>query len=49
MKSKTREIKTLTSGLADTDSEGVDMTQFIGTPELKILDPFLLFDAFESD
>lgn len=44
-----RELHTVTSGLPVTDGDGVKMTRVIGTPELNMLDPFLLFDAFESD
>ena len=32
-----------------TDGAGVRLTRVIGTPELSMLDPFLLLDAFESD
>jgi len=49
MNTKIRELQTLTSGLPTTDGDGVKMTRVIGTPELNMLDPFLLFDAFESD
>lgn len=31
------------------DGAGVNMTRIIGTPELDHVDPFLLFDVFESD
>lgn len=31
------------------DGDGVKITRYIGTPELDILDPFLLLDIFESD
>ncbi len=31
------------------DGDGVRMTRIIGTPELNMLDPFLLLDAFGSD
>ncbi|SFL02076.1 hypothetical protein SAMN05216302_102661 [Nitrosomonas aestuarii] len=44
-----RELRTVTSGLPVTDGDGVKMTRVIGTPELNMLDPFLLFDAFESN
>ena len=47
--SKIRKLKTLTSGIATTDGDGVKMIRIIGTPELNMLDPFLLFDAFGSD
>ncbi|MGD2130559.1 MAG: pirin family protein [Lysobacterales bacterium] len=32
-----------------TDGDGVRMTRIIGTPQLDMLDPFLLLDCFESD
>jgi len=49
MKTQTRELRSVTAGLPTTDGDGVKMTQVIGTPELNMLDPFLLFDAFEFD
>ncbi len=49
MKAKIRELKILTSGVPTSDGDGVKMTRFIGTSELNMLDPFLLFDALESD
>jgi redox-sensitive bicupin YhaK (pirin superfamily) len=45
----TREIVATTPGIPATDGDGVKMTRVIGTPELNMLDPFLLLDAFESD
>ena len=45
----TRELQTLTSGQPVSDGDGVKMTRIIGTPELNMLDPFLLLDAFETD
>jgi len=45
----TREIVATTSGVPATDGDGVRMTRVIGSPELNMLDPFLLLDAFESD
>jgi redox-sensitive bicupin YhaK (pirin superfamily) len=45
----TREIVGTTPGMPATDGDGVKMTRVIGTPELNLLDPFLLLDAFESD
>lgn len=44
-----RELQRITSGLPVSDGDGVKMTRVIGTPELNMLDPFLLLDAFESD
>lgn len=49
VKRVTRELQTLTSGQPVSDGDGVKMTRVIGTPELNMLDPFLLFDAFETD
>lgn len=49
MSTQIRELQTLTSGIPTTDGEGVKMTRVIGTPELNVLDPFLLLDVFESD
>ncbi len=45
----TRALQTLTSGQPVSDGDGVKMTRIIGTPELNMLDPFLLLDTFESD
>jgi len=45
----TRELLTTTPGLPASDGDGVRMTRIIGTPELNMLDPFLLLDAFGSD
>jgi quercetin 2,3-dioxygenase len=44
-----RELETVTSGIAASDGDGVKLTRVIGSPEINMLDPFLLFDAFESD
>jgi len=44
-----RELQSVSSGLATSDGDGVQMTRIIGTPSLNMLDPFLLLDAFESD
>ncbi len=49
MKPIVRELRTVTSGRPTTDGNGVKMTRIIGTPELNMLDPFLLLDAFETD
>ncbi|MCZ6804186.1 MAG: pirin family protein [Proteobacteria bacterium] len=49
MNDQVRQIVKFTSGLPATDGDGVKLTRIIGTPELDMLDPFLLFDAFESD
>ena len=44
-----RELQFLSDGQAAMDGDGVRMTRLIGTPELNMLDPFLLLDNFESD
>jgi len=44
-----RRVISTTTGLPTTDGAGVNMTRLIGTSELDHLDPFLLFDVFESD
>ncbi len=49
MYTKIRELQTVSSGIPTTDGDGVKMTRVIGTPELNILDPFLLLDVFETD
>ncbi len=49
VKRVTRELQTLTSGQAVSDGDGVKITRVIGTPELNMLDPFLLLDALETD
>ncbi len=49
MSEQVRELTTVTQGHPAMDGDGVRMTRVIGTPELNMLDPFLLLDAFESD
>ncbi|MAG77159.1 MAG: quercetin 2,3-dioxygenase, partial [Colwelliaceae bacterium] len=44
-----RELRHLTQGMPASDGAGVKLTRLIGTPELNMLDPFLMLDAFESD
>jgi redox-sensitive bicupin YhaK (pirin superfamily) len=44
-----RELVKATPGSPASDGDGVRMTRIIGTPELNMLDPFLLLDAFGSD
>jgi redox-sensitive bicupin YhaK (pirin superfamily) len=36
-------------GIATSDGDGVLLTRIIGSPQLNMLDPFLLLDCFESD
>jgi len=49
MSAKIRELRTVISGFPTSDGDGVKMTRLIGSPELNSLDPFLLFDVFESE
>jgi len=49
MNSQSRKLKTIISGIPASDGDGVKLTRIIGSPELNMLDPFLLFDVFESD
>ena len=44
-----RELQFSTPGMPASDGDGVKMTRIIGTPQLNMLDPFLLLDAFGSD
>ena len=44
-----REVDQIIKGMAASDGDGVNMTRVIGTPQLNVLDPFLLLDAFGSD
>lgn len=49
MKIQNRELQTKLAGLPAIDGDGVKLTRIIGSPELNMLDPFLLLDTFESD
>ena len=44
-----RKISRVVRGAATTDGAGVELTRVIAQPELPMLDPFLLLDAFRSD
>ena len=46
---KVRELVELTSGIPASDGDGVRLTRIIGSPEINMVDPFLLLDSFESD
>lgn len=37
------------TGMATSDGAGVELTRVIGSPELPLLDPFLMLDVFHSD
>jgi hypothetical protein len=44
-----RQILEIIDGMKTSDGDGVQLTRIIGTSQLNMLDPFLLFDAFGSD
>jgi redox-sensitive bicupin YhaK (pirin superfamily) len=44
-----REVLFTTAGQRASDGDNVILTRLIGSPQLDMLDPFLLLDAFESD
>ena len=45
----TRKIDKIIQGTMTSDGAGVNLTRIIGSPELNMLDPFLLLDEFGSD
>jgi len=44
-----RRVLGILPGRATSDGAGVKLRRYIGTPELEVLDPFLMLDAFGSD
>ncbi|MDX2370792.1 MAG: pirin family protein [Colwellia sp.] len=46
---KNRTLIKKISGIDTADGDGVKLTRIIGSPQLNMLDPFLLLDCFESD
>jgi redox-sensitive bicupin YhaK (pirin superfamily) len=46
---RTRTVSRVLPGLPATDGAGVELTRVIGTPQLGVLDPFLLLDRMHSD
>lgn len=46
---KNRTLSKKISGIDTADGDGVKLTRIIGSSKLKMLDPFLLLDCFESD
>lgn len=44
-----RTLASVIPGIATSDGDGVSLTRIIGSPQLTMLDPFLLLDCFESD
>ncbi|MEM9088161.1 MAG: pirin family protein [Cyanobacteria bacterium P01_F01_bin.53] len=47
--SNRREIVQITKGVPASDGAGVKLTRIIASPELDMVDPFLLLDQFESE
>ncbi len=46
---KVRELAVQTPGIPASDGDGVRLTRIVGSPEIDMVDPFLLLDSFESD
>jgi len=46
---KARTVQQIVKGIQTSDGAGVNLTRIIGSPELDMLDPFLLLDEFGSD
>ncbi len=46
---KSRSLMKTFSGVNTADGDGVKLTRIIGSPQLNMLDPFLLLDCFQSD
>ncbi len=46
---KTRTVQQIVKGIKTSDGAGVNLTRIIGSPELDMLDPFLLLDEFGSN
>ena len=44
-----RRLEAIYKGIKTSDGAGVNLTRIIGSPELNMLDPFLLLDEFGSD
>ena len=44
-----RPIVKITQGRPTSDGAGVKLTRLLGTPDLQVLDPFLMLDKFHSD
>ena len=49
MSATVRSVLTAAEGMETSDGAGVRMTRMIGTPRLRMLDPFLMLDLFGSD
>lgn len=49
MVNQDRQVQKIYNGQKAYDGAGVQLSRIIGTPQLNMLDPFLLLDAFSSD
>lgn len=49
MSPQLRPIVKVTQGMLTSDGAGVKLTRLLGTPDLRVLDPFLMLDKFHSD
>lgn len=49
IKNTIRELSRISQGQLGSDGDGVKLTRLIGNQEVNMLDPFLLFDLFESN
>ncbi|WP_375548530.1 pirin family protein [Oceanicaulis alexandrii] len=49
MSPQLRPIVKTTQGMPTSDGAGVKLTRLLGTPDLRVLDPFLMLDKFHSD
>jgi redox-sensitive bicupin YhaK (pirin superfamily) len=45
----TRYISAISPGMPATDGAGVQLTRMVGTPQLDMVDPFLMLDRIDSD
>src|SRR5258706_13591248 len=48
-KNRMRHIAKTVAGMPATDGAGVKLKRVIGTPQLELIDPFLMLDEFGSD
>jgi len=46
---KTRQVVQTSRGVPTSDGDGVQLTRIIASPEIDMVDPFLLLDKFETD
>lgn len=44
-----KEIQSITQGMPTSDGAGVKLTRLVGSPDLSLLDPFLMLDRFETE